>query len=178
MIASDNSIRDPRHLQEIERAIAGPESELIVKFVEHARRDHKAEGEQRKRIEEGSDEIARPFFKTAIYIQKRFKGQIDHIAKPASDADKREYRREWEEFQSRKGIPDKHSIQLLPGNDVCTQAVFDELNVQTIEDFLDFADQKPEIMDIFSELKPLHEVAKRWRTFMKPKLRLVNGEPQ
>ena len=175
-IAGDNSVRDPRHLAEIEQTIVGPPSELIVRFFEHARRDNQAENEQKKRIDEGADEIARPYWKKAVYIERRFKGQIDHMARPASDQDKREYRQAWEEFKANQDKPPKHDIRLLPGNGVCTQAVFDELNIQTIEDFLYFTEKNPDILAIFGELQPLVEVAKRWRTFMKPRLKLVNGE--
>lgn len=175
-IASDNSVVEPHVLREIEQSIAGPPSELIVSFTEHARRDHKAEAAQAQRIKEGADEIARPFFKADVYIQKRFRGQIDYMAKPATDKDRREHAAEWREFLANKGKPAKHSIQLLPGNDVCTQAVFDELNIRTIEDFLEFAERKPETISIFHELAPMLEVAKRWRTFMKPRLKLVNGD--
>lgn len=178
MLATDGGAIDPRHLQEIKQAIIGPESEQIVRFYEHARRDHRKEQEQQERIKEGSGEVARPFWTSAVYIEKRFKGQIDYIAKPATDQDKRENPREWAAFDANKGKPPKHSVRLLPGNDVCTQAAFDELRIEYIEDFIAFAEAKPEILEIFSELAPLLETAKRWRTFMKPRLKLVDGKVQ
>lgn len=177
-IASDNSIRDPRHLKEIERAIVGDESELMVRFLEHAKRDHKAEQEQRKRIAEGSDEVERPYFKKAAYIEKRHKGQIDYMSKPATEQDKRDFPQQWERFEQSKNQPPKHHISLLPGCGVCEQAIFNELNITAIEDFLEFSEKSPEILSIFDELGPLLEVAKRWRTFMKPRLKLVEGKVQ
>lgn len=176
MLAHDNSITNPQELQKIEEAIIGPKGRLTVRFFEHAARDAKAEAQQRDRIEAGADEVARPFFKRTLYIEKRHEDQKDYVAKPATDRDKREFKAAYEAFEANKDQPPKHSIQLLPGVDVCALAVFNELNLLYIEDFLTFAEQKPEILDIFDELKPLYEVAKRWRTFMKPRLKLVNGK--
>lgn len=177
-IAHDNSINDPNELRMIENAIIGPRGELTVRFVDHAAPDPKAMGAQRKRIEEGSDEVERPYFKCKPYIEKKHKGQKDFVAKPATEKDKREFPEAWAEYQAQKDTPPKHSIQLLPGNDVCTQAVFNELNIVYIEDFLTFTEEHPEILEVFDELVPLLEAAKRWRTFMKPRLKLVNGKPE
>lgn len=178
MLATDNSVTDPRLLAEIEHMIVGQPGEIRARFYEHAKRDHRAEAEQQQRIKEGSDEVARPFFKSAVYIETKAKGQIDFAARPATDQDQRDYPREWAAFQATKNTPPKHSINLLPGNTVVTQAIFDELRLQTIEDFIEFTEKQPKIMEIFTELAPLLEAAKRWRTFMKPRLRLVNGEVQ
>lgn len=176
MLAHDNSIRDPRELKQIEEAIIGPNGRIHVRFVDHAARDASKEAQQRDRIEKGSDEVARPFFKRVPYIEKRFEGQKDFISKPATEQDKREHRQAWEEYQKIAGRPPRHAIQLLPGNDVVTLAIFNELNILHIEDFLEFSEQHPDTLDIFEELKPLLDAAKRWRTFMKPRLKLVNGE--
>jgi hypothetical protein len=176
MIADDGSVRDPRHLQQIVDAIAGPKPDLMVRFVEHAKRDHKAEQEQQERIDAGSGEVARPYFKSTVYIDKRHKGQKDHMSKPATQEDKRNFPNEWAAFQAAQEQPAKHAIALLPGNSVCTQAIFDHLRIEYIEDFLVFTEEHPEILDIFNELRPMLEVAKRWRTFMKPRLKLIEGE--
>lgn len=178
-IATDNSITDPRQVRDIEQAIihdGKPIPKLRVRFFEHAAKDAAAEARQRDRIEAGSGEVARPYFKRALYIEKRHEDQKDYITKPATERDKREFRDAFEAFEAQKDQPKKHSIQLLPGADVVAQAIFNELNLLYIEDFLEFSEAKPEILDIFDELRPLLEVAKRWRTFMKPRLKLVNGK--
>jgi hypothetical protein len=113
-----------------------------------------------------------------VFIERRHKGQKDYISRPAKESEKREYPREWAVFQEQQGKPPKHHISLLPGCDVLALAVFDELNISYIEDFLIFAEERPEIIDIFDELVPLLENAKRWRTFMKPRLKLVEGKAQ
>ena len=178
MLATDNSVTDPRLLAEIENMIVGQPGEIRARFYEHAKRDHRAEAEQQKRIKEGSDEVARPFFRSAVYIETKARGQTDFAARPATDEDKRQYPREWAIFEQNRDKPPKHSIQLLPGNTVVTQALFNELRVETIEDFLEFVERQPKIMEIFSELVPLLEAAKRWRTFMKPRLKLIDGKIQ
>lgn len=176
MLAHDESIRDPNELRQIEEAIIGKRGQLHVRFFDHAARDAKAEAQQRDRIENGSDEVARPFFKRVPYIQKRHDGQKDYMSKPATDEDRRQHPKAWADYEAQRDKPPKHSVELLPGNDVVTQAVFNELNIFFIEDFLLFAEQHPQTLEIFAELKPLLEHAKRWRTFMKPRLKLVNGE--
>lgn len=177
-IAHDGSISDPAELRRIENSIIGPASELTVRFIDHAAVDAKAMGEQQERIKNGSGEIARPYWKTTPYIEKKHKGQKDFVAKPATERDKREFAEAWAEYEKQKDTPPKHSIELLPGNNVCTQAAFNELNIMYIEDFLAFCEDHPETLEIFDELVPLHEAAKRWRTFMKPRLKLVNGKPE
>ena len=172
MLAHDGSINDRGLLKTIERTLVGEAPDLMVKFYEHARRDHKAEAEQRKRIKEGSDEVERPFFKKAVYIQKKFKGQPDYNSKPATEQHKREFPAEWEAFKATQGQPPKHSVSQLPGADVCELAIFEELNIEYIEDFLQFSEERPEILEIFTELQPLYDNAKRWRTFMKPRIKL------
>jgi len=178
MIGHDNSVQDPRHLAEIENAILhnGEKPKVIAWFVDHALRDHKAEREQQERIRQGSAETARPFWKTVPYIRKHYKGQADSIARAATDEDRREFAQEWADYQAKRELPSKHSIKLLPGNNVCTQAAFDELGLTTIEDFMDHVAKHPNILEVFDELIPLHEAAKRWQTFMKPRLKLINGE--
>jgi len=171
-IASDGSISDPRHLAEIQAAIQGEPSKLIIKFIKHAKRDHKAQNKQAERIAAGSSEVVRPYYKEVLYISKKYRGQIDHISKPASEQDKRDYPAEFAVFEASKDLPTKVSIVLLPGNGVCEQAVFDHLGINTIEDFMLHMEQHPDILDVFSELSPLLEAAKRWRTFMKPRIKL------
>ena len=180
MIGHDNSVRDQRHLQEIENAILhdGNKPELIAWFIDHAVRDHKAENELKERIKAGSDEVARPFWKKVPYIQKHYRGQTDSIARAATDEDRRQFASEWQAYVDNQNGTKKHSIKLLPGNNVCVQAVFDELGLTTIEDFISHMETHPNLLDIFSELQPLHETAKRWRTFMKPRLKLVDGALQ
>lgn len=177
-IAHDNSIRDPQELQRIEESILGKRSKVRVRFFQHAARDAKAEAQQRDRIEAGSTEIARPFFKMVPYIERRHQDQKDYMSRIATEQDRRDHPKEWAEFQEATEKPPKHAIELLPGNNVVTLAIFDELNILYIEDFLEFAERKPEILEIFSELLPLFEAAKRWRTFMKPRLKLVEGKAQ
>lgn len=177
-IAHDNNITNPKDLKQIENAVLhnGEAPELHVTFFVHATTDHKAEAQLRDRIEQGSGETVRPIFKESVYIQKRHQGQVDFMSKPANDQDKRDFPDEWQAFEEQRKKPEKHGIQLLPKNTACIQAVFNHLNIYFIEDFLDFVEQQPNILDVFDELVPLHEAAKRWRTFMKPRLKLVNGE--
>lgn len=180
-IAHDGSIRDPRTLERITNELAGAfgmeETEPRVKFYEHAVRDQKREREQQQRIEAGAEEIARPFFKVADYVEIRFPDVKDYISRPVKDEDRRTYPQQWAAYQARKERGGSRTeLAVLPEMGAVEQAICDHLRLTYIEDLIEYVEQQPQILDIFGELHTILDSAKRWRSFRKPRMKLVNGE--
>lgn len=175
-IATDGASYSQEHIQKFQDEILGPAKKLNVWFYNHATRDHQKEREQQKRIDEGSDEVARPFFRELPYITKQFQGDVDMISKPASQQDMRQFPEAWEAFQTRMKTGEKHSLSLLPGFTPIVSAVCDELGLTKIEDMLVHVEDHPELLDIFPEIEQIYATAERWVEFFKPNLKIVEAD--
>lgn len=119
---------------------------------------------------EASEREGRPIYRNAIMISVRNKGEKDFVSVPYTAEHARQYPRAakwWDEHQNDKR---KVSVALLPG---ITPAEVAELHGIGLSDLDGLANA-----DVPDPLRAWKDMALRFRTLSKPRMRLVDGELQ
>lgn len=108
-------------------------------------------------------------YRNAPMICIRIKGEKDFISEPLKPEHAQRFPRAWGWWQAHRGDSPKVSVQLLPGISAADLMELDELRLNDLASLA-------EVETIPDNLAKWREMAQRFRTLSKPRLRIVDGK--
>lgn len=109
-------------------------------------------------------------YRNAPMVCVRIKGEKDFVSEPLTAEHQHRFPRAWRWWQQHRGDSPKVSVQLLPGISAADLMELDELKL------LDVASLAA--AEVPYNLLPWRELARRFITLSKPRMRLVDGKLQ
>lgn len=122
--------------------------------------------------DEATQLAGRPRYRNAPFIAVREKGTKDFVSRPVNDLDKRRFPRAWKSWEARHGESAPVPLELLPGMRPAALRELSDIGITKVEQLAD-CDRAD-----LGDLDNFRVLARRLRSLNKPRLRIVDGQPQ
>ena len=109
-------------------------------------------------------------YRDVVVIEERAEGEKDYVSVRATDAHRRQYPAEWQRFNDSQ-TKVWHDVRLSPGCTPAVVATLEELGIRTLEGLVAFDKPLPEFIEKHRAF------AKRFLSFLKPRFKIVDGQP-
>lgn len=138
-------------------AIMGPRKDYMVAIYEGAELDA-----------ELSEKSGRNRYRNVPMIAVKVKGEKDYVSETLTEKHRRRFPSAYAKWEAIRNAPPRVSAMLLPGITMADLRELEELQLIWLD--------KLAAADVPENLKPWQDLAKRFLTLSKPRLRLVDGQ--
>lgn len=109
-------------------------------------------------------------YRDVVVIEERADGERDYVSVKATEAHKRQYPNEWQRFSDSQTRV-SHDVRLSPGCTPAVIATLEEMGIRSLEGLAAFDKPLPEFIEKHRAF------AKRFLSFLKPRFKIVDGQP-